>query len=131
MSDFAPTVIPTLRYDDAVKAIDFLCEAFGFTRHEVHVDDAGRVVHAELRHGTGMVMLGQSSDGSDGRLAGKGTFPGIYVVVDDADAACRRAREAGAEITSEPRDTDYGSRDFGAADLEGNVWWFGTYQPTA
>jgi hypothetical protein len=28
-------------------------------------------------------------------------------------------------------DTDHGSRDYGALDLEGNVWWFGTYWPVA
>ena len=31
----------------------------------------------------------------------------------------------------EPFDTDYGSRDFTAKDPEGNVWYFGTYQPFA
>ena len=28
-------------------------------------------------------------------------------------------------------DTDYGSREYGARDPEGNVWSFGTYQPFA
>ena len=36
---------------------------------------------------------------------------------------------AGAEITMEPTDQDYGSRDFAARDLEGNEWSFGTYVP--
>jgi uncharacterized glyoxalase superfamily protein PhnB len=29
----------------------------------------------------------------------------------------------------EPTDQDYGSRDYMAQDLEGNVWSFGTYTP--
>jgi len=39
-----------------------------------------------------------------------------------------RARAAGAEIITEPYDTDYGSHDFAAADPEGNRWSFGTYR---
>jgi uncharacterized glyoxalase superfamily protein PhnB len=27
-------------------------------------------------------------------------------------------------------DQEYGSRDFGVRDLEGNQWNFGTYEPT-
>ena len=38
------------------------------------------------------------------------------------------ARAAGAEIITEPHDTDYGSRDFAARDPEGNRWSFGTYR---
>jgi uncharacterized glyoxalase superfamily protein PhnB len=30
---------------------------------------------------------------------------------------------------AEPFDTDYGSRDYSARDLEGNQWHFGTYRP--
>jgi len=37
-------------------------------------------------------------------------------------------RQAGAQITAEPHDTDYGSRDFAARDPEGNRWSFGTYR---
>ena len=28
------TIIPTMRFHDAPRAIDWLCEAFGFERHE-------------------------------------------------------------------------------------------------
>ena len=52
-----------------------------------------------------------------------------YVVVADADAHHDRARAAGAQVTMELRDTDYGSRDYAAKDLEGNAWFFGTYRP--
>ena len=53
----------------------------------------------------------------------------LYVAVDDADAHCERARRAGARITAEPFDTDYGSRDYAAIDPAGNRWQFGTYRP--
>jgi len=51
------------------------------------------------------------------------------VVVEDSDEHYARARAAGADITRELVDTEYGSRDYGAKDSEGNSWWFGTYQP--
>lgn len=51
----------------------------------------------------------------------------VYVVTDDPDGLCARARAAGGEITREPFDTDYGSRDFAMRDPEGNRWSFGTY----
>jgi uncharacterized glyoxalase superfamily protein PhnB len=53
----------------------------------------------------------------------------VYVVVEDADAHHDRAKAAGAKVTMELRDTDYGSRDYAATDLEGNSWYFGTYRP--
>ncbi|HEV2770832.1 MAG TPA: VOC family protein [Solirubrobacteraceae bacterium] len=52
-----------------------------------------------------------------------------YVVVADPDAHHDRAKTAGAQIAMELRDTDYGSRDYAATDLEGNSWSFATYQP--
>ena len=61
--------------------------------------------------------------------ATRGKGGGIYVVIEDPDEHYARARAAGADITRELADTDYGSRDYGAKDSEGNSWWFGTYQP--
>jgi uncharacterized glyoxalase superfamily protein PhnB len=52
-------------------------------------------------------------------------------VVGDADPHHDRARAAGARITMERRDTDYGSRDYAAKDAEGNTWYFGTYRLTS
>jgi uncharacterized glyoxalase superfamily protein PhnB len=120
------TIFPTLTYDDAGKAIDFLVDAFGFERHAVYADDNGDIRHAELRLGNGLVMLG-SAKGDIAATRGRGG--GIYIVLDDPDTHADRARAAGAELIREPHDTDYGSREYGARDLEGNVWSFGTYQP--
>jgi uncharacterized glyoxalase superfamily protein PhnB len=122
------TVFPSLAFDDARAAIDFLVVAFDADRHAVHAGDDGTVRHAELRFGNGLVMLGSARPGSPGTRGGGG---GIYVVVGDVEAHHARAREAGAEITRELRDTEYGSREYGALDPEGNRWWFGTYQPFA
>jgi uncharacterized glyoxalase superfamily protein PhnB len=50
-------------------------------------------------------------------------------VVDDLDGHYARAKAAGAEIIMEPHDTEYGSRDYAARDIEGHQWYFGTYAP--
>ena len=121
-----PTVFPTLSYDDAQAAIDFLVEAFGTERHAVYTGDDGKIQHAELRFGNGIVMLG-SAGGEAG--ATRGRAGGIYIAIEDPDAHCARARAAGAEITRDLYDTEYGSREYNAKDPEGNSWYFGTYQP--
>jgi uncharacterized glyoxalase superfamily protein PhnB len=117
------TVFPALTYDDPEAAVDFLERAFGAERHAVYMDGE-KVRHAELRFGNGIVMFGGSAP--EGAIHGS-----VYVTVSDPDALCKRARAAGAEITREPHNTDYGSREFGAKDPEGNDWYFGTYQPFA
>ena len=70
-------------------------------------------------------MLGSVRPGSEP------TRGSIYVVVDEPDSLFQRARAAGAEVVRELQDTDYGSREFGVLDPEGNKWHFGTYQPFA
>jgi uncharacterized glyoxalase superfamily protein PhnB len=129
----APDVIPTMRYRDARAAIDWLERAFGFERHAVHAGDDGLVHHAELRFGSGMIMLGSARD-DDYPVktpADVGaTTASAYVIVQDADAHYARAKGAGAEIIRELTDQDYGSRDYSARDPEGHVWSFGTYRPT-
>jgi uncharacterized glyoxalase superfamily protein PhnB len=121
-------IIPALRYKDAKAAIDFLERAFGFERKEVFENEDGIVAHAELTHGRGMVMLGTSGIG-DKQF--ETAHSSIYVIVADPDALHERAKAAGAEISRELQDTDYGSREFTARDPEGNVWSFGTYDPFA
>jgi uncharacterized glyoxalase superfamily protein PhnB len=131
-------IIPSLRYRDAPAAIDFLCEAFGFERHAVYEGPRNTIAHAQLVLGSGMVMLGSASNegeysewvrppsGTDSV-----TTQGIYVVVDDCDAHYARAKASGARILLEPRDEEYGGRDYTCRDPEGHVWSFGTYDPLA
>ena len=121
-----PSVVPSLRYDDARRAVEWLQEAFGFEPQMVVDGEGGTIAHAELTYGDGMVMLGTQRDDSYGSHVGQGW---LYVVVEDADAHYARAKAAGAEIVRELEDQDYGSRDYSARDFEGNLWSFGTYRP--
>jgi uncharacterized glyoxalase superfamily protein PhnB len=128
------TIIPTMRYRDAPRAIDWLVEAFGFARHAVHEDGSGDIAHAQLTLGGGMIMLGSAREDAFGEMQ-KPADPqaavtqSAYVVVPDADAIYDRAKKAGARIVHEIRDEEYGGRGFSCRDPEGQLWNFGTYDP--
>lgn len=131
------TIIPTLKYDDAVSAIDWLCRAFGFERHLVVPGTENTVEHAQLTLNGGMIMLGSARDMPFDALqkpprsvGGVGT-QSAYIVVDDVDAHHARAVAAGAEIVMAPADQDYGGRLYSCRDPEGHLWNFGSYNPWA
>lgn len=125
-------IFPALRYRDADAALAWLTEAFGAEEREVYRDGEGRIRHAELKLGDGLIMFGSYDE--DGSLGGSPSDPragtiSLYVAVGDPDAIHARATHARAEIVRELTDTDYGSREFSVRDLEGNLWSFGTYNP--
>lgn len=129
-----PSIFPALRYRDAAAALEWLPRAFGFLVKTVYRDeDNGTIAHAELQLGTGLIMFGQDDDR---RLGGNMPDPrastvSIYVVVEDPDAHYAGAKAAGAQIVRGLTDGPYGSRQYSARDLEGNLWSFGTYDPCA
>jgi len=126
----AQVLFPFLRHRDAPAAIDWLVKAFGFREQMVVPGENGAVAHAELSFGPGVIILGTARDDELriksprdlGAVSG-----GIYVyVVEGVVEHCERARAAGAEIIRGPEDTDYGSREYTARDLEGHLWSFGS-----
>jgi uncharacterized glyoxalase superfamily protein PhnB len=119
VADQTPNIFPALRYGDPEAARRWLMEAFGFSERAVYRDGMGAIHHAEMSLGPGTIMFG-------------GGYPNthsIYVAVDDVEGHCRQATAAGAAIVRELEDTPYGSREYSARDLEGNMWSFGTYRP--
>jgi uncharacterized glyoxalase superfamily protein PhnB len=129
------TIFPAMRYIDARAAIAWLQRAFGAEPHVVYDDAGGGVAHAELSVAGNLIMLGDSRDDGYPVRSPKqvnATTASLYVVLADAaavDALYARASAAGAKIEQPPHDTDYGSHDFRALDLEGHPWTFGTYKP--
>jgi uncharacterized glyoxalase superfamily protein PhnB len=121
------SIYPALRYRDARAAIDWLQAALGFEAVNVFESD-GRVGHAELAFGDGMVMLSESGAG-DPQFDRTGGFS-TYLATAEVDAVHERARAAGATFAREIQDMDYGSREFTVTDPEGNFWSVGTYVPT-
>lgn len=122
----------SLFYVDPARAIDWLCEAFGFEIQLKVEDGEGRIAHSELVYGGGTIMVGDAGKQPHRRspraLDGVNT-QSLMMYVDDAKAHCERARKHGATIIAEPKISDYGEdywSDLGyeAADLEGHRWWF-------
>jgi len=130
-------VIPALRYDNAKRAVKWLCEAFGFKERAVFPGEGDAIAHAELTFDGGMIMVSSAGPGAYDKLVktprhfSGGNTLGLYVIVQDTDAHYTRAKKAGARILIEIADQPYGSRDYTCADPEGYVWSFGTYNPWA
>ncbi len=137
-NDMKTTIVPTLRYQDCVKAIDWLCATFGFEEHLVVPNEIGGITHAQLVCGTAMIMLGDGHRDADDPLGRLNKSPlqldgcitaSIYMIVEDVDAHYEKARTAGAEIVLDIVDQDYGGREYSCKDLEGHLWSFGSYDP--
>ena len=129
-------IISSLRYKDAHAAIAWLEKAFGFVRHAVYDGPEGTVAHAELRFGTGMIMLGSSTNASPhghlyatpSDIGGRVTSP-LYLIVEECEAMYASAKAAGAEIVMELKTMDYGGQAFTVRDPEGYLWSVGEYDP--
>jgi uncharacterized glyoxalase superfamily protein PhnB len=122
-----PSFISSLAYKDTRAALKWLQSAFGFEPSEVLTDAEGNIVHAEMTHGDGVVMIGTEwADWtrSPASLGGKNTQRVHVRIERGIDEHCARARRAGAKIVKEPEDQFYGDRTYIAADLEGHYWTF-------
>src|SRR5437016_1445245 len=132
-----PRLSTAIYYDDAAKAIDWLCQAFGFEVRLRVEGDGGRIEHSELVYGEALIMVSQSGarpsrpklpPGASPRSIGGANTQNLMVFVDNADEHCARARAADAIIVDEPSVHDYGKdywadRSYGAVDPEGHTWW--------
>lgn len=133
-----PRISSAVFYDDAARAIEWLCQAFGFkVRLRIPGPD-GRVVHSELTLGDGIVMVAQAGGNPNRKIEVKGRSPqslagsmtqSLFAYVDDVDTFCERARSAGARIIEPPTTQDYGpdywsDRTCRIEDLEGHHWFF-------
>jgi uncharacterized glyoxalase superfamily protein PhnB len=120
-----PRIIPYLLYEDVAATVEWLTRAFGLEEHgDRYTGDDGRVNHAAMKIGDGIVMMGcPGADYKNPKQLGQITQQ-LYIFVEDVDAHCARARAAGAEIVREPADQFYGDRQYGAKDPEGHCWFF-------
>lgn len=133
-----PRISSALFYQDPSRAIDWLCKAFGFEVRLKIEGPGGRIEHAELAFGDGLIMVGAEGGKSSRenplpaaspRAVGGTNTQALCVCVDDVDAHAAHARAAGAIIREEPATQDYGDdywtdRTYRAEDLEGHQWWF-------
>ena len=114
------TVSPYLVLDDVAGEIDFMKAAFGAEELERITLPNGKIMHAEMRIGDSVVMLGGAQEGFSAR-------PGMmHVYCEEVDAVYAKALAAGATTIMEPQDQFYGNREGGVADPQGNQWWIGS-----
>ena len=119
-----PRISPYLNYEDTGAMMEWLTRAFGLVERHSQRGPDGKLRHAEMALEDGVVMMGSpGGEFRNPKRLGQVT-QSLYVYVDDLDAHCARAREAGAEIIEEPADQAYGDRRYGVRDPEGHHWYF-------
>jgi MerR family transcriptional regulator, thiopeptide resistance regulator len=113
-----------LVYNDIGAAQDYLVRVFGLVGGQLERDDTGVVTHGEVRAGDQVIWLHRA--GQDFQSpASLGAVTGITVInVDNVDAHHARSVAAGTDIVETPVDQDYGVREYGARDPEGQLWFF-------
>ena len=119
-----PRISPYLLYEDAVAAVEYLQESFGFKLRRSQTGAAGRTHNELLLGDDGLVMLGQAGESfSSPRTLGAFPPSMIHVYVDEVEALHKRATDAGAEVTDLEL-SPAGDRRFTATDPEGQLWVF-------
>ena len=103
------SITPRIVVEDVAAQVDFLREVFGATGSI----DPGRP--AEIVIGNSLVMVSPAIERDPFRAF-------LYVYVDDADDAYRRALDAGADSLEEPLETPYGDRRAMVRDPFGNIF---------
>jgi uncharacterized glyoxalase superfamily protein PhnB len=130
------TVIPGLRYRNAMEMIEWLCLAFGFEKQAVYAGPDGVVMHSQLTFGNGMIMVGSVISGTPvskllkqpDEIGGAETQT-PYLVVSEIDTIYASAKIAGATMVIDLAEKEHGGKAFTCSDPEGHVWSVGTYDP--
>jgi PhnB protein len=124
------TVTPYLVVRDGARAIEFYKKAFGAQELFRMPGPDGKIAHAELQIGSSRIMLGTESPqtGAKSPETLKGTPVGIFLYLEDVDAAYKRAIEAGAKEQQAPQDMFWGDRYGKVADPFGHEWQLATHK---
>ncbi|MER6516185.1 VOC family protein [Streptomyces sp. NPDC001553] len=125
---YRTAVVPHVMVADAAAALSFYRQAFGATEEFRLAHPDGGIMHAEVRVGGAVLMLG---DVSEGPFAAPpelgGTSVALHVFVPDVDALVKTAVAAGAELVREPADQFHGDRNAILRDPFGHLWVFLTH----
>ncbi|HVE79243.1 MAG TPA: VOC family protein, partial [Gemmatimonadaceae bacterium] len=106
----------------------FYKRAFGAEEVTRMVGPEGKVMHAEIRIGDSIVMLGDENPqwGALSPLSTQGTPGSLHIYVADADAAYQRALKAGAKVRYPLEDAFWGDRYGKVTDPFGHEWGIAT-----
>lgn len=122
------TVTPSIIVRDAPRAIEFYQRAFGAEEVERMADASGTIMHAEIRIGDSIIMLGEENEqwGALSPMSTKGNPGSLHIYVADADAAFARAVDAGATVRYPLEDAFWGDRYGKVVDPFGHEWSIAT-----
>ena len=131
----APTLTPSIHYDDARQGIRWLTDVLGFTAAVVYDAPDGTVAFAQLVWRTGVVFV-STRPHRDNPWAAVGPAS-IALAAENAETVDRHYRQAlaaNAEIVRPLHDArtpafPHGSHQFDVRDPGGNLWTVGTFQP--
>jgi len=123
------TLTTYLAVDDATKAIQFYERAFGAKERSRMPGPDGKIAHAELMIGNSVVMLSDPFPQATVKPPTQvgGTTAGLFMYVEDVDAAYRRAIDAGATETMAPENMFWGDRFGTVTDPFGHSWQIATH----
>lgn len=116
--------ISILVYDNVESAQEYITRVFGLVGGAQDKDGSGAVKHGEVRAGDHVIWLHPAGEGFRSPRTAGGVTGMTVIMVDDVDEHHRCAVAAGAQIIEEPIDQPYGAREYGARDLEGQLWFF-------
>ena len=118
------SVTPALVVRDAPAALDFYQRAFGAEEVTRLTGPGDTIVHAEIRIGDSMVMLGEENPawGARSPLTLGGSPASLHLYVDDADAAFARAVREGATVRHPLENAFWGDRYGKVTDPFGHEW---------
>src|SRR5581483_5015534 len=115
------TVSPYLIVDGAGATIEFLKRAFDAIELRRFPDDAGRLMHAEVRIDDSVIMLADAAPPHWPAVASH-----VHIYVRDVVATYRTALEAGAVSVQEPLKKQDDDKRGGVKDAGGTTWWIAT-----
>ena len=116
------TITPYLLVAGVDRLLSFLIEAFDASELERRLRSDGSIMHAEVRIGDSIVMMGEPS-GEFGPMPAS-----LYLYVSDCDRVYQRALQANGISVMEPTTrTVEGDRYGGVKDPSGNIWWIATH----
>jgi len=123
------TVTPSLTVAGAARAIDFYKKAFGAEEIMRFPGPDGKLMHAEIRIGDSVVMLGDEmpDHGAKGPKSFGGTSVGFFIYGENVDAAWKRAVDAGGKEVMPLADQFWGDRAGCIEDPFGHRWWLGQH----
>lgn len=123
------TVTPSLIVKDCARALEFYKSALGAQELGRMLMPDGKIAHAEIKIGDSIIMLSDELGmGGSSPQTLNGVTGSLHVYVEDADAAFKRAVDAGASVLAPMEDAFWGDRYGVVSDPFGQVWGFATHQ---